>query len=189
MYELKHLRVVIPALALAACAANSSAVAGSAPTQRADTLAGALAAADLAADSGDAVALKQSLRTIEALGAKPLTDSDKAALGQWKSAAYSDEPPMRGRTLGPAYRSGMVSAGNKAVIQQTFYGGAPANVSLRVAEGSALKLRITDTSDRNVCEKAARKASCRWMPLYTQMHRIELVNDQGENAHYYIVFD
>ena len=75
------------------------------------------------------------------------------------------------------------------VIQQTFYGGAPANVSLRVATGSALKLRITDTSDRNVCEKAAREASCRWMPLYTQMHRSELVNDQGENARYYFVFD
>ena len=101
----------------------------------------------------------------------------------------SNEPPMRGRTLGPAYRSGVVGAGTKAVIQQTFYGGAPANVSLRVAAGSALKLRITDPSDRKVCEKAAREASCRWMPLYTQMHRIELVNEDGENTRYYIVFD
>ena len=189
MQKFRNIRVLVPALALAACAVNSSAVTGSAPSPRADKLASALPAADAAAMTGDEAALKQKLRMIEAMGAKPLTDTDEATLGQWKTVAASTEPPMRGRTLGPAYRSGVVSAGTKAVIQQTFYGGAPANVSLRVAAGSALKLRITDPSDRKVCEKAAREASCRWMPLYTQIHRIELVNEDGENTRYYIVFD
>ena len=179
------------ALALSACAANASPVSSAAnePSQRSDRLAEALANADAAASEGDAAALAQALRTIERLDAKPLTDADESALDGWKATSAQNEAPMRGRTLGPAYRSGSVTAGKMAVITQTFYGGSPANVSLRVADGSALKIRITDKANRNVCERSAREASCRWMPLYTQVHRIELVNDREQNARYYIVFD
>lgn len=191
MVRFKHFEVLTAALALAACAASASTVSTTAsePAQRSDRLAEALASADEAATSGDAATLAQALRTIERLDAKPLTDADETTLDGWRAASVQNEEPMRGRTLGPAYRSGFVSAGKKAVITQTFYGGAPANVSLRVADGSALKIRITDTSNRNVCERSAREASCRWMPLYTQVHRIELVNDREQNARYYIVFD
>ena len=191
MVWFKSFEVILPALALTACAANASTLSSVAnePIQRSDRLAEALANADAAATNGDAAKLAEALRTIERLDAKPLTDEDGTALEKWKAASVESDVPMRGRTLGPAYRSGLVSAGARAVITQTFYGGAPANVSLRVADGSALKIRITDKSDRNVCERSAREASCRWMPLYTQVHRIELVNDREQNARYYIVFD
>ena len=182
-------------MALVACAAASPPspplpdLSEPAPQPRADRLADALATADAAATSGDEAGLREALSTIHRLGAKPLTEEDKATLKGWNTVSVESEPPMRGRTLGPAYRSGQVTAGSSAVIQQAFYGGAPANVSLRVADGSALRIRITDKSNRNICERSAREASCRWMPLYTQVHRIELVNDRAQSARYYIVFD
>ncbi len=192
MHRFYKSRVLLPAFALVVGMANISAAPGAAstrPLERADALAGALADADAAAEAGDETALRQSLRTIRLLGGKPMTDADESTLGLWEASAPDNEPPLRGRTLGPAYRSGVLGAGQSAVIQQTFFGGAPANVSLRVATGSALRLRISDPRDRNVCEKAAREASCQWMPLYTQVHRIEVLNDRAEDARYYIVLD
>jgi hypothetical protein len=192
MTRIGQSRLFLSALVLTALSANTSAAPGSAsplPPARAEALASALAAADAAAHAGDNAALRQSLRTIRRLGAKPMTDTDKSALGIWETSAQDDEPPLRGRTLGPAYRSGVLGAGQRAIISQTFYGGAPANVSLQVATGSALRLRISDPANRNICEKAARQASCQWLPLYTQMHRIEVVNERAGDARYYIVFD
>lgn len=190
--KLTSLGTLVLAMALAACAVTSPAspsLSQPVPQPRAERLAEALAAAETAAADGDEPALRQALVTIDRLGATPLTDEDKATLNGWKTVSADAEPPMRGRTLGPAYRSGRISAGQRAIITQTFYGGEPANVSLRVAKGSPLRIRITDKTNRNVCEESAREASCRWMPLYTQVHQIELVNTRDQNSRYYIAFD
>ncbi len=156
---------------------------------RSDLLARALGNAEEAAQAKDTRALASALLTIEGLDAKPQTSQDADSLAAWQALAANDAPATRGRTLGPAYRSGSVVAGGSAVIEQTFYGGTPASVSLQVPKGSALRLRIVDQSNRRVCDREAREAHCRWMPLFTQAHRIEIVNERADNAKYYIVFD
>lgn len=156
---------------------------------RSDMLAQALSDAEAAAATNDASALAKAVLTIDSMGAQPLTDADMSRLASWQGQSPDQQPAMRGRTLGPAFRSGSVAPGNSTIIKQTFYGGTTASVSLRVPAGSALRLRVVDQSNRRVCERAASQASCRWMPLFTQQHRIEIVNERSENAKYYIVFD
>ncbi|MDY7097272.1 MAG: hypothetical protein SXU28_03955 [Pseudomonadota bacterium] len=176
---------------LSACAVNepAQAASGDPAPMRAELLLAALEDAEAATKAQDGARLDKALRTIAMLGAKPLTSHDEQRLASWRAASAGDEGDLRGRTLGPAFRSGSVAAGGSAIIEQTFYGGTPASVSLRVPEGSPLRLRVIDKSNRRVCEQSARKVMCRWLPLYTQSHRIELVNERATNARYYLVFD
>ena len=155
----------------------------------ADRVAAALVAAEAADRAADRGELELAMLALDRLGAAPQTDADHARLDQWRGQLGTALPPMRGRALGPAYRSGSLRPGGKTSIEQTFLGGKRANIVVRVSAGAQLQLRVSDVASRQVCDKDSRVIQCRWMPLYTQRHRIELANLGDETSTYYIVFD
>jgi hypothetical protein len=181
------------ALALAGCA-NSATVPPPAPAisaaaPRAEQLAEALLLADRAEQRGDAAALGTAALLIERIGPEAQTDDDAQTLSRWRASLPPGNPPLRGRALGPGYRSAVLMPGAATELSQTFLGGRNAQIVVRVAEGSALKLMVRDQSERKVCEAESDPVNCRWLPLYTQRHRIEIVNTGRRTARFYIVFD
>jgi len=156
---------------------------------RAERVAAALLDADRAEQAGDGAALAAAALRLERLGAAPQTAADGAALTRWIASLPADRAPMRGRALGPAYRSGRLNPGAVSMLNQTFLGGRSARIVVRVARGPAPRLVVRDQADRQVCAAADDPITCRWVPLYTQRHRIEIVNPGAEMSQFYIVFD
>lgn len=191
-----------PVIALATgCAAPGAgdtaqaqvAVAAPAPAEavsgRAERVAEALLMAVQAERTQDKAALAQAALRLEQLGPNPQTEQDGAAMQRWLSSLPGDAKPMRGRALGPAYRSGALNPGAITQLNQTFLGGRAAQIVLRVSRGPAPRLVVRDQSDRQVCKASDDPIKCRWVPLYTQRHSIEIVNAGPEMSEFYIVFD
>jgi hypothetical protein len=156
---------------------------------RAERVAEALLMADRAERSGDAPALAQAARRLDRLGAAPQTEADEAILGRWIASLPGDVPPMRGRALGPAYRSAALDPGGRTQLNQTFLGGRSAQIVLRVSRGPIPKLVVRDQAERQVCKADDDPVKCRWVPIYTQRHSIEIVNTGPQMSEFYIVFD
>lgn len=187
--------MIVAALALTGCAASG---AGEGPvpapvqvtaTDRAERVAEALLMADRAERAQDAAALAQAARRLERLGAAPQTEADEAAMGRWRASLPADAVPMRGRALGPAYQSAALRPGAVTQLNQTFLGGRSAQIVLRVSRGPVPQLVVRDQSDRQVCKADDDPVKCRWVPLYTQRHSIEIVNTGEQMSEFYIVFD
>ncbi|GAB4475722.1 MAG: hypothetical protein OHK0018_06470 [Erythrobacter tepidarius] len=161
-----------------------------APADRAERVADALVMAERAERAQDAAALAQAAARLERLGARPETAADEAALGRWLASLPADAQPMRGRALGPAYRSAALEPGATTQLNQTFLGGRSAQIVLRVSRGPIPKLVVRDQSARQVCKSGADgPVKCRWVPLYTQRHSIEIANTGPKVSEFYIVFD
>lgn len=156
---------------------------------RSERLLVALNSADSAERTGDEAELLAAVEAIEALGARPGTDADLADLERWRAAVEEQRIPMRGRTLGPAYRSGRLAPGEVMTMEQTFLGGESARVAISSRGEQALGMRVFDGSSKSVCSQVASSASCRWLPLFTQRHRIELENPGRAPVEYYLAFE
>ncbi|TAD74907.1 MAG: hypothetical protein EAY70_11225 [Sphingomonadales bacterium] len=156
---------------------------------RAERVAEALVLAEQADGARDGAGLGQAALRLERLGASPQTEADAATLARWRASLPGDLPPMRGRALGPAYRSARLAPGAVTELNQTFLGGRAAQIVVRVSQGPAPRLVVLDQSNRQVCAVNNDPATCRWVPLYTQRHRIEIVNTGQETSQIYIVFD
>lgn len=152
-------------------------------------LAAALAAADVAAATGDRPALVRALADIEALGGRPDDAAGEAQLAAWQAKSGAPSIPLRGRTLGRGYRSGTITAGSNMVIAQTFLSGQKASIAVSVADGKALGLSVLDGKDKPVCREQAQRASCSWVPLFTQRHTIQVRNPGPREVRYYLVID
>ncbi|KPP92909.1 hypothetical protein [Erythrobacter sp. HL-111] len=166
--------------------ADEAPVPASAPAAR---LARALIEAERAERAGDRAALARAAMRLGRLGPVPATPDDGAALARWLAAMPEDAAPMRGRALGPAFRSGTLLPGTSTRLEQTFLGGRAAQIVLRVAAGSDLALVVRDQARRRVCHARKDPIECRWTPLYTQRHQIEIVNEGADLSRFYIVFD
>lgn len=178
------------ALVLAGCGGPEAPPQVAAPgPARAEQVAEALLRADRAEQRGDAAALAKAALLLDRLGPEAQTDADAEALSRWRASLPADLPPLRGRALGPGYRSAMLMPGAATQLHQTFLGGRRAQIVVRVAQGSPPKLLVRDQSEREVCRADRNPVNCRWMPLYTQRHSIEIVNAGPEMSRIYIVFD
>jgi hypothetical protein len=186
------------ALALSGCAGAGAqpappAVSAAAPVPeapaRAERLAEALVAADRAERAADAAALAQAAQRLERIAPAAQTEDDAAAMRRWLAGLPPGSAPMRGRALGPAYRSVALEPGRATQLAQTFLGGRAARIVVKVMQGKAPHLMVRDQSAREVCRADRDPVTCRWMPLYTQRHQIEIVNDGREMSRFYIVFD
>ncbi len=153
------------------------------------TLADALAKADAAASTGSDSDLAQPLAIIAALDARPLDASAQAQLADWRSRSPDTAPPLRGRTLGPGYRHGTLSAGGDLRIEQTFLSGQRASIALSTPGGSKLRLQVIDGAAKPVCQHVAASPSCEWIPVYTQRHVIQLTNPGRQKARFYLVIE
>ena len=185
--------VLLPlaSIALAGCAATaepgapSAAVADDADRSDAERLALALADADDAFARNDKERLADALRRFDALGGKPLDGAD-SELGRWR-AAVNQSPPMRGRSLGPGYRSGKLSAGRSEELEQVFLSGTRASVALSAPSGVRLRLEVQDRGEAAVCGKEGNPNHCQWVPLFTDRYRIRIVNPGRTEVRYFLV--
>jgi len=184
-------------LMMGGCAAVSPAagsLTASAPAQsslpgRAERIAEALAQAADAERTDNDAALAQAAQRLERLGAVPQDEAAKAILARWHAKLPTDAEPLRGRALGPAFRAAVLDPGAVTELNQTFLGGRSAKIVVRATRGSAPLLVVHDQANREVCKAHDNPITCRWVPLYTQRHRIEISNTGEDVSEFYIVFD
>ena len=148
----------------------------------------ALAEAEAARSAGDGERLRRALMALDALGAHPEDSESADIVASWQAAAPSDMPPMRGRTLGPAYRAGEVSAGATVTLEQTFLAGQSAVLALRTQDGGEVAVRVIDGREKTMCASQGDRVRCRWTPPYTQRHEIRIRNPLGGKVRYFISF-
>lgn len=182
------------ASASAGCAtAQSPPAQGAAATDQAATSAGqlasTLAAAETANAEGDARKLARLLARIDALGAQPLDDASSQLVGAWRNTAPGTRAPMRGPALGPGFRSGMLAPGKRAALEQTFLSGRKATIAVAASGGEGVALDVTGRADKTVCSKRGTRTECRWIPTFTERHRIIVSNPNGKPVRYYLVIE
>lgn len=179
------------AIALAACAQASGEVA-TAQSPRGDPLAdaAALLAAGEAADGPiERAPLVARLDALQVAAADGEADDPLAGWRAEVAAADLAGPVYRGRTLGPAYRRARIAPGAKMQIEQIFYAGERAEIAAHSQGGQPIALEIRNPRTGKVCTaELSPKASCNWLPLFTDRFSIELVNQSGDQASVYIVF-
>lgn len=144
---------------------------------------------------GDTAALGRKARMLSVLGAAPAPgQADLAALWGEKaqaSGAMADDPPYRGRALGPAYRRGSLLPGGSMTMRQLFLGGQRAQIMVApTGEGSGhLSLRVEGAQGETLCQKAVGgpQADCAWMPLFTDRYSIVIENAGDASANFYLL--
>ncbi len=97
----------------------------------------------------------------------------------------------RGRTLGPAYRSGRIGAHGHFQTRQTFTAGVRAEIALVPMSADPLSLTVDDDEGEAICEVApsAHNLGCRWVPPFTGSSHIEVGNDNDRPVEFYIVLN
>lgn len=192
MREQRHLWAGMAGLALiaAACAPQPMAQASDAPAPRAAVVAGALAEAEAAFESGETERLEQLVSSLQASGTSPREEAQTDMVAQWSRTAGIALVPYRGRLLGPAYVRGELAPGESWRSAQTFKSGVPSTLAVSHKGAGPVRMTVSDQSERLVCApERAREPACRFTPLYTQRYEIELVNQGPGRAVYYLVFD
>ena len=176
--------VVIPALALLAAAPQQD---------RVGVVAAALERGAAGEQSQDGEAMLQAAVALQALGARPAT-GEVDLVTHWlaearrRGAKVQASAPYRGRALGPAYRRGVLGAGETLVTEQVFLAGQTAQVALVPEAARSLAIRIIAPDHKNLCERvAAPRAACDWLPMFTSRVRIDIVNRGNQSARYFLV--
>ncbi|WP_442571462.1 hypothetical protein [Glycocaulis sp.] len=153
-----------------------------------------LAALDMglrAEAAGDGQALLAAATLLEASGAEPGEgEPDLAVRWQARAAELGETiPPTRGRIAGPAYRNGIVGAGEAAFLRDSFHSGRTARVSLQARGAGTLRLSIRREGGDAVCEAVVTTApvSCQWVPVWSEPFTIEIVNLTGGQVPYYLI--
>ncbi|NCP19152.1 MAG: hypothetical protein GW855_08345 [Erythrobacter sp.] len=159
-----------------------------APADEASRTVDALAAASQARAAGDGERLRNALLTLAALGAEPGDAPSETLLNQWRASTPGDLPPLRGRTLGPAFRTGELSAGKEVRLQQVFLAGQSAVVALRTHSGGEVTMKVVDGEARTMCDSSGDRMHCRWTPPFTQRHEIRIANPMRGKVRYFISF-
>jgi hypothetical protein len=145
----------------------------------------------LADNEGEGVSHRRAaaVQALDRLGVEVLEGTDEDPLAQWR-AEVPDDPakPLRGRLLGPAYKSGTLSPGEALSTQQLFDGGKQARVTLSGAQSAPLAVTVEDNSDRTICRtEPGNPRSCRWTPPFSSRYEIIVRNDGDKPTRYYLV--
>ena len=182
----------IAALALGACTQGPAREMAAAPPPSGDALADAaalLAAGEMAGSVERRGPLLARLDALQVAAAEGEAEDPLAAWRAEAAAAGAEGPVYRGRALGPAYRRARIAPGARMQIEQIFYAGERAEIAAQSQGGQPVALEIRNPRTGKVCiAELAPKASCAWLPLFTERFSIELVNRSREQASVYIVF-
>ncbi|ESQ88945.1 hypothetical protein ABAC460_14280 [Asticcacaulis sp. AC460] len=162
----------------------------------ADTVADILQRGFAAEARGDADALQAQAQALALMGAKP-EDGAPDLARQWATTAKtlgarpSTAVAFRGRTLGPGYRSGKVTANGAFRTRQTYNAGQRAEIVLVPVDAAPLSLEVRDDEGEPVCAVApsTRNLGCRWVPAFTGSNEIEVRNDNSVTVNFYIVLN
>ena len=156
-----------------------------------DDAALAIAGGMTAEEKGDAAAMLEAARALDALGARAGPEEEDLAV-RWRALArergLADEQPLRGRALGPAYKKGVLAPGAALATEQVFLAGQGAEVALVPGAGGALSMKVT-ARGKPICERAAEppRATCSWLPIFTERVGISVENRGSRPAAYYLV--
>lgn len=177
-------------VALAACAGQPQEPAlNSAEFVGADDVETAALLLAIAEDAGGPASRRRvaAVQVLDRLGVKH--DQGEDPLATWRAQLPpSDTPPLRGRMLGPAYRSGTLRPGESLETDQLFEGGRPAKVTFSAAMQAPLTVRIADGTAREVCRTdPSNPCSCRWTPPYSGRYSIKAENKGKESVRYFMV--
>ncbi|MEY4722347.1 MAG: hypothetical protein RIQ46_2072 [Pseudomonadota bacterium] len=188
------LLAAILCLPLAACAtklvSTVSSPAAPSPATRAELIALALQDAAAADAAGDAEGLGRALRVVDAAGARPIEPAGEDPVPAWRTRAADAEPPLRGRPLGPGYRSGRIAAGGRDSFAQLFLSGTASTIAISAPSGDRVALSVLDKDAKPVCKReGTRGGACRWVPLFTQRYTIEVQNLGASDARYFLVIE
>ncbi|ESQ75059.1 hypothetical protein [Asticcacaulis sp. AC402] len=162
----------------------------------ADTVADILQRGLAAEARGDGDALLVQAQALSLMGARP-EDGAPDLARQWatRARALGARPTtavaFRGRTLGPGYRSGKVSANGAFRTRQTYSAGQRAEIVLVPVDDAPLSLEVRDDEGASVCAVApsTRNLGCRWVPTFTGANEIEVRNDNPVTVNFYIVLN
>lgn len=163
-----------------------------APSSPALRVAADLAAAEQAEAAGDTAALAAAVTRLRNRGARALDPAAEASLARWSAVAGDGTAPLRGRALGPGFRRGTLAPGESRLLEQVFFAGKPAEISVAGSSSGSGNLRLTlrDAKTRSVCQyDPAAGRSCRFTPLFSQRYGIEIANGGQRDATYFLVFD
>jgi hypothetical protein len=171
-------------IALFALLASSMASSSPPPAMEAERLADLLVAAERqAAHPRQTRKLAETLAALEASGIAP-AEGDPDPLPVWRARLPegSIRPPMRGRTLGAAFRRGVINPGQKLEFRQGFLAGQLAEVAVATAGTGHFALEVIEDGGRTICRSrsAVRRASCRWVPDFSGASIVRLSN--GDRA-------
>lgn len=129
---------------------------------------------------------------LDALGARPAEGSADAA-ADWRTQARrrgvrSNGDLFRGRTLGPAYRSGTLAPGASFATEQSFLAGQKAMIAIVPAPDRTLTMQVR-TPEKPICAGgvSAPRAVCSWLPVFTTRVEIRITNTGKAPARYYLV--
>ena len=139
-------------------------------------------------------ALADAAATLRRSGAVPMAEGEDLAT-RWEriaSAHGGKAPPrlpLRGRALGAAYSRGNLAAGARSTTRQVFLAGQAASVTVVPLSEQAIEVAIAPERKAGVCARRATRpqASCRWTPGFTERYVIELANDGGQPADYFLI--
>jgi hypothetical protein len=188
--------LALSTLALAACSAGGGQslpgpiLANAQPADPAQDAAALLAAAE-AAPSAEARA--PYLERLDALGVHLAENAGgDDPLSQWRSQHKTPAGgPWRGRALGPAYRRAVVQPGESLVFQQIFLAGQRAQIAAQVSNqgtSGTVAMAISNPRAESVCARqVAPRASCNWLPIFTERFAIALQNNGSQAASVYLV--
>lgn len=171
-------------------ALSSPPLALAATADPAEDAAALLAAAEAAPNAAARAPLVERL---DALGVRLAEDAgaDDPLAGWRNQHKTGDGAPWRGRALGPAYRRAVVAPGESLVIQQIFLAGQRAQIAAQVAgstSGNQVDLAISNPRAEPVCTRQlAPRASCNWLPIFTERFAIALRNNGNREASVYLV--
>lgn len=177
------------ALALAACTHGTPAENAAGPEPSGNALADAaalLVAGEEAAGPAERGPVLARLNGLQVAAAEGESDDP---LSGWRAQSTAAGPVYRGRALGPAYRRARIAPGERMQIEQIFYAGERAEIAAQSSGGQPVALEIRNPRTGKVCAaELSPKASCAWLPLFTERFSIELVNQSRDQASVYIVF-
>lgn len=178
-------------LPLSSCAVSQDVPIAAAPGAE-DPVAQAATILAAAADPTlDAKARAPLLARLDQLSVQSALDNPDDPLPSWRSEAADAGltlPPVRGRVLGPAYRSGWLEPGKTQSMEQLFLAGTKAQIILTSPDRGPLALQIRDRDQNTICQQSGPPPGrCQWVAIFTQRYQIELSNPGTVRRRYFLV--
>lgn len=127
-----------------------------------------------------------ALDKLDRIGLRPSTPSESEMVATWRREARLRPVAWRGRMLGPAFRQGLLAAGQHVEFAQVFSGGQRATVAMRSVPGDPISMRITSSTGASVCIEQAR---CTWLPRFTERATVRLENTTVSPGRFVVVVD
>jgi hypothetical protein len=179
-------------LTAAACSATAGSALPNAAAPVLDTVErAAMLLAEAAREDSDLADRTRAIQLLDRIGLRLGEDSETDPVAEWRKDAVvagTEFIPRRGRTLGPAYRSGWLGPGEEKALTQLFLAGESARISLSSPDRSAISLKVVDPAKQIICEKnLAVSGRCEWMAVYTQRYQIIVSNPSTARIRYFLV--